>query len=1015
MLSRLFFILILGFLPALSFAGLSVFTSWSSMPPNQVSSDRVIDFGTRTLVTERDASRLTFSTSPGACGTFLGICVNSAGSVAVSTSSATPPQSFVGNFARLTSGTTNNSTSLRINLTQPSSRIGFLWSTQFNARNTQFVRFTLENNSTVTLRNCTSPSDAQCIGAYVPTNWLSVVLNFLFGWLFGDIVNYYSVYVQYFNDAGLKIRSVEFITSNCANCGFLSADTSQNMDVDFLTYTDPSALPHHYRVTAPSSTAVSGSDFPLTVTACSNAACSQSFGGGASGVLAMSGVSGSWLPSASFSITAGSSSATVNARFTSTGTAAIALSSYAPNPSGSPPVLCGMGTTPAAGNSCSLSVVQPLHHVRVSGSASGLTCSPNSYTISACSNADCSVPYTFGLSGAISVTGGAATYPSGAAFSIPAGSSSTVIQAQLTQPVAYTVGVSGLSVTPSSSPQVYCGMGSTPSASGSCSQVMADSGFVIDVPNHFSGDSQNVTISAVRKSDNSLSCTPAFAGVSKSVNFRCTYSNPTSGFVPAVVGGAALNAANNQNAACDVGGRNVSLNFNSSGVATTTVSYGDAGQLTLNASYQGSGSDAGLVMTGTDVFVATPPAFAFSAVTAGPIKAGAAFSATVTAVNRSGARANNFGRELTPASATLTLDKKQPTGPNSRAGTFSGGLGVFSNGVASASNLRWSEVGNADLTATSANYLGSGSSVVGVTGSAQAGAVGPFTPDHFVVFVSQACTLGSTHFTYSGQPFVMTATAMNANGEVTENYDGGSSMSPAFAKAAGVTAATNGGTGQLELSSIPASSFVRGVGALNNQMFTFSNKMTEPTLVALRAINSDGVSSAGKTEHAVSLRSGRLRVSNAFGSERSPLELPMQAQYWTGKAWALNEADSCTVVTPGSVVRSRYLDHRGASTSSWSSAPIGVVFLSNGQGKLRMSAPTDGLTGTVELSINLGNGSTDQSCNNTKPASTGLNRPWLRALNGSCANTHDRDPSARATFGVYSPETQKIVDVREVF
>ena len=41
------------------------------------------------------------------------------------------------------------------------------------------------------------------------------------------------------------------------------------------------------------------------------------------------------------------------------------------------------------------------------------------------------------------------------------------------------------------------------------------------------------------------------------------------------------------------------------------------------------------------------------------------------------------------------------------------------------------------------------------------------------------------------------------------------------------------------------------------------------------------------------LRSGRLRLTNAFGSERSNLVMPVQLQYWAGQNWALNSLDSC--------------------------------------------------------------------------------------------------------------------------
>lgn len=1021
-LIRLLLASVLASAAVVAHAGLQVYTSWGVLPPSSAANQRTVDFSTNTLSSE-GAGRLSFTTAIGDCNRYFLLFVgmvchlgSDQGNVSQTATNAGLP-GFSGNHLAIYSGQNDNATSITITFTQPTPYVGFLWGVQFNAENTQFIKLTLENNSVVTLKNCRTTWDNQCVGAYVAANWLADVYNLLLGWLFGDAIQYHGVYVQYTPDNGVRIKKVEFQAYECRNCGFLSADEPQTMRIDFLTYVDGGVPPHHLRISTSSATVPTGSDVPITVTACGNADCSLPYTDGiSSGTIAMAGVSGTWSPSANFSIPAGPvNTATVNARFNTTGTATISLSSYAPTPSNTPKVFCGMGVTPASGNSCNLNVSQPLHHVRVSSVASGLTCSPNSYTITACSNADCSSLYTAGLTGNLAISGGTVNYPSGAGFTIGAGSSSTVVQAQLTQVATYTVGLSGLSVTPSASPQVYCGMGATPSAGGSCSQSMAEAGLIFDVPNHVSGDSQAVTVSAVRKSDNSLSCTPAFASTSKTINFRCSYNNPTSGFVPAVVGGAALNASNNAAAVCDGGGRNVSLAFNAGGVASTTVTYADAGQVTLNASYTGSGADAGLSMTGTDSFIAVPASFSFSGVTAGPIKAGAAFGATVTAVNRSGVKTSNFGRETSAASATLGFSKRQPTGANSVAGSFTGSLGAFSSGVATASNLRWSEVGNADLTASSSNYLGTGLSISGSTGSGPAGAVGPFIPNHFTVAVSQACPAGTPSFTYSGQPFTMTVTAHNATGGITENYDGTANTSPNFAKAVTLSAATNASLGSLGSAGLAASAFARGVGTLSTQSFTFTNKLTAPDAVNLRAVDSDGVSSAGQSEGAVSLRSGRLRMFNKFGSEKAALSVPLQAHYWSGKAWVINSADSCTQITTGSVVRAQYLDHKGAPTTAWSSSPAADVTLSAGQGALIMSAPTGGATGTVELAINLGSTTTDQSCLSQHPASTGLNRPWLRSINGSCATTHDRDPSARATFGIFKPETHRAVHVREIY
>lgn len=777
---------------------------------------------------------------------------------------------------------------------------------------------------------------------------------------------------------------------------------------------------HHLEVTAGANSATTDTAVTYTIKACANAACSSLYTGGVTGTLSVAGtgVTSTYNTGATFAIGAGSSSTTESVTLGKAdgGTATVSLTGLSPLAAGSPGVYCGLGVAAASGNSCNFTITPAVHHLELTASSNtALTCQPITYTIKACSNAACSSTYTGGLSGTLSVSGVTVNYPSGSGFAIANGSATTTISAHATTLGTATASLTGLSITPSNTPQVFCGMGAAAASGGSCAITMADSGLLFDVPHHVAGDSQAVTVSAVRKSDNSLMCTPAFASVSKNITFRCTYGNPTTGFVPAVVAGAALNAGNNASAVCDGTGRTVSLAFNASGVASTTVSYADAGQVGMTATYTGSGSDAGLSMTGSDTFIAVPASFAFSGVTAGPIKAGAAFAATVTARNRSNAATPNFGRETTPAAPTLSFTKRQPTGGSSQPGTFSGSLGGFSGGVASSTSLSWNEVGNGDLTLSLASHLGSGLSVSGTTGSGSVGNVGPFIPSHFTVEVTQACSAGAA-FTYSGQPFSMVVRARNLAGDVTRNHDGSGSLSPSFAKATSLSVVTNAGLGTLGTGSLAASAFVLGEAALTTQSFTYASKLTAPASLVLRAIDSDGVSSENKTEQGPSLRSGRLQISNAFGSGRDVLRVPMATQYWSGKGWVVNEADSgCTVLPTASVVRTGYLDSKGAATTAWATSVTSIVSMSNGRGAIVLSAPTNNGTGSVDLSVNLGMAAADQSCLSAHPASTGAQQPWLRSLNGSCSATYDRDPTARATFGVFSPETQRLIHTRDLF
>lgn len=153
------------------------------------------------------------------------------------------------------------------------------------------------------------------------------------------------------------------------------------------------------------------------------------------------------------------------------------------------------------------------------------------------------------------------------------------------------------------------------------------------------------------------------------------------------------------------------------------------------------------------------------------------------------------------------------------------------------------------------------------------------------------------------------------------------------------------------------------------------------------------------------VRYGRLRLSNAFGSEKSSLQMQIQAQYWSGKSWVLNAADSLTVLPASAFALSGGL----ASNTSAS-----AVSLAGGKGVLTLAKPNPTATGSVDVAINLGTSGSDQSCL-VSHGGTAASLPWLRFWNGACATSYDRDPSARATFGIYPAESRKTVHVRELY
>ena len=621
-------------------------------------------------------------------------------------------------------------------------------------------------------------------------------------------------------------------------------------------------------------------------------------------------------------------------------------------------VAAALGTPEAAAS---------FNHLRIEHSGSGVTCTPATLTVKACADASCSSLYTGGVTGALTATGTpTVNWVGGASFTIGAGGSVTK-QVQVTTVGTVTWGTTGLMPVPGNATSCYVG------APSSCAFTSALAAFIFDVPDHYADVAQSVTVSAVRQSDNSLACTPAFTGT-RTINFNCGYSNPASGTLPVTVGSSTI--------ACGSAG-GLSLTFDATGVATTTVRYADVGQMSLTASYTGSGDEAGLVMTGSDPFIAAPHSFAVAP--SGPYVAGVPFGVTVTARNFSGGTTPNFGQESTPAGVTLTHALTGPLGGN--PGSFNGSVGAFSLGVASGSNLVWNEVGDIDViaTLTGTSYLGSGLSA---TGSGPAGA---FRPAYFTT----AVTPGAGTFTYSGQPFGVTVTAMGAGGSATQNYQG------AYAKEVTLTdanSATNnsGSLGAFSNATVAAASFTDGVATATTIKYDFTTKTTAPletptsAPLALRATDVDGVSSDGHDEGTTPIRSGRLRLINAYGSELLRPRVEYRAEYWNGTRWMTNTDDSSSGIAANNV-----------AITTGGSAVYGSPTFGNGVGFITFN--TAG-AGSYDIALNLGATGGDASCNAAGfPAATeGANMPWLRGYwSGSCNSipAWQQDPNARIRLG----------------
>ncbi|MBI5007026.1 MAG: DUF11 domain-containing protein [Nitrosomonadales bacterium] len=354
------------------------------------------------------------------------------------------------------------------------------------------------------------------------------------------------------------------------------------------------------------------------------------------------------------------------------------------------------------------------------------------------------------------------------------------------------------------------------------------------------------------------------------------------------------------------------------------------------------------------------------------IKAGDAFSVTVTAVNSLGTATPNYGNEVDLVSGAAAPESVKLTPSNAVANmelpveAVSGTFGTFSAGIATGTAFSWPEVGIIRLTPSVADgsYLGAGDAAGALSGN-----VGRFYPDHFDTVVMPvevkpgffvpmtcpagwACPLQYDGFVYSGQSFTLSVTAKNVSGVTTANYN----TLTGFARTADLTVVAAPGTdvvptgaGALAVSGLAG--FLNGVASTLAEQYQFTTIPTAPTNIYIRAteaVGGEGVTSKRLTfptttsvEGGVAVLSGRIKVSNAYGSELLPLTLTATAQYYTATGWMNSTTDSVTNL----VLNASY--PVGTGTSAVTLTPSSGD-LANGVLTIRLAKPSAGAgTATV--------------------------------------------------------------------
>jgi MSHA biogenesis protein MshQ len=501
-----------------------------------------------------------------------------------------------------------------------------------------------------------------------------------------------------------------------------------------------------------------------------------------------------------------------------------------------------------------------VHHFLVTHDGEGDTCLPEKITVTACANASCTAPhYTGTVSGTLA--------PFGDGFTISEGAGSVVVNA--TSIAARTVDLD-VSSTSSTSAPASCYRSSNNTTSCAMS-FTGGTKLKLTVPGHAAGADQiKALVEAVKANDDASACVAAFKDASYQVQYSCNYSKPKTGTQPLAFGDKTLSCAASSLAATAQG---VSTKFDAAGRASIDLKYADAGELTLNALLE---HEKG-VAKGEGKLTTAPASFRIEPA-AGTIRAGADFALKITALNVAGAVTPNFdNNDLNNALAikhgvTLGVACHKQGGS---LGAVTPASPAFTDGVAGVT-ATWSDVGNIDLVANLADFLGTGLAATGSTNTLGAGncsgALGPFIPAYYRL------TLTDTRgWYYSGEPLPLLVSAMNKAGALTLNYKGTLSEAVTLSVNDKTGAAFAPAPGALSTTTVAAADFANGVAAVK-PAYAFSAWPGAPTQIRLRASNGkaggsdvSSVAPPAAEEAMPVIRTGRLRLGSRFGGLKTTL------------------------------------------------------------------------------------------------------------------------------------------------
>jgi hypothetical protein len=422
-------------------------------------------------------------------------------------------------------------------------------------------------------------------------------------------------------------------------------------------------------------------------------------------------------------------------------------------------------------------------------------------------------------------------------------------------------------------------------------------------------------------------------------------------------------------------------------------------------------------------------------------KAGQPFTISATAVNSAGVTTPNYNGTPSASATTCLL----LTAPGScTEGTLNPGTWLSTSGITISTTATYSEAG-----AFTMNLMDTSFANVDAADSSQAERyiqsasvnLGRFVPDHFELGLPllenrSDLSCGGSTFTYMDEPLKgrFTLIAQNAGNTTTKNYTGPLAKLDLAMLASFNLGARDGVSRKTDRLMLVSSSgaWVAGVASDVTLGFQFKRATSSPDgpyepQFGIAPQDSEGItllpsaydldidSPAGNDHKQIGktlVRFGRLKLGNAFGSEKLDLPIPLEAQYWNGVAFITNTDDSCTPLANANAVLGNYIG--GLSASNMGASHLaGLGTLAGGKGGLKLSMPSPSAAGSLDLAIKLGSGaSADQSCPGSMGSVTGAGLEYLQSQ--WCGANFSRDPRVRIRFGAYKNANQMIY-MREMY